>query len=75
MRLFRYFIEFWEDLNLELFFYYEINYLKFLEFLGNRFKINVILFSYFILLFKPVISSRDVTVKMWKESLRSPLDF
>jgi len=30
-------------------------------FLGNGFEINVILFSYFILLFKPVISSRDVT--------------
>jgi len=29
--------------------------------LGNGFIINVILFSYFILLFKPVISGRDVT--------------
>jgi len=35
--------------------------LKFSAFLGNGFIINVFLFSYFILLFKPVISCRDVT--------------
>jgi len=35
--------------------------LKFPAFLGNGFIINEILFSYFILLFKPVISRRDVT--------------
>jgi len=35
--------------------------LKFPAFLGNGFIINKFLFSYFILLFKPVISSRDVT--------------
>ena len=35
--------------------------LKFPAFLENEFIINEFLFSYFILLFKPVISLRDVT--------------
>ena len=35
--------------------------LKFPAFLGNEFIINEILFSYFILLFKPVVSGQDVT--------------
>jgi len=40
--------------------------------LGNEFIINEILFSYFILLFKPVISGRDVTIRvgaLWKTML------
>jgi len=36
--------------------------MEFPAFLGNGFIINVILFSYFILLFKLVISGRDVTM-------------
>ena len=35
--------------------------MKFLAVLGNEFIINEILFSYFILLFKFVISGQDVT--------------
>ena len=35
--------------------------LKFPAFLGNEFVINEFLFSYFILLFKPVISGQDIT--------------
>jgi len=38
--------------------------LKFPAFLGNEFIINEFLFSYFILLFKPVISWRDITLGM-----------
>jgi len=48
------------NLNLELSLLYN-KWLKFFVFLGNWFMINMILFSYFILLFKPVISGRDVT--------------
>jgi len=60
MKPFWYFIEFWEDLNLELYLLWNKSF-EILVFLGNGFIINVILFSYFILYFKPVISDRDVT--------------
>jgi len=39
--------------------------LKFPAFLGNGFTIKEILISYFILLFKFVISSRDVTLNIY----------
>jgi len=60
MRLFWYFIKFWEDLNLELYLLWN----KFFEipaFLGNGFIINVIYFLILYYIFKPVISGRDVT--------------
>jgi len=40
--------------------------------LGNGFIINVILYSYFILYFKPIISGRDVTIGKYGVGYKPP---